>query len=436
VTSDWDDEDRSTSLARQVRAERQALVLVDSAGVRQPLEQSLTLGSAKDVGVRVPHPTVSRLHARIEVSERGTYLFDLDSTNGTFVDGVRVTGAELRPGARIALGDATLQIATDTHRTRIELWPEDHFGELLGKSIVMRTLFERLAKVSKSDASVLVTGETGTGKELVARAIHNASRRKNRPFVTIDSGAIPENLFESELFGHARGAFTGADRMRDGAVQTAEGGTLFLDEVGELPLSLQPKLLRMLESRTVRRVGETASTPIDVRIVSATHRDLSRMVAVGAFREDLWFRLAVLPVHLPPLRERREDIALLATHLARGRALDTSTLARMAELSWLGNVRELRNFVERALALGAEDALGSPTLTPQHAPDPGTFSMESISTERPYQEVREELLEALERRYLEVLLAKTKWNVTAVADAMSMNRSHVHRLLKKHQITR
>jgi transcriptional regulator with GAF, ATPase, and Fis domain len=432
VSDDWSDDERSTHVARSARQERDSLVLVDASGTRHALDRSVTLGSSKSAEIRVEGATVSRLHARIERNEHGTLVHDLERTNGTFVDGVRVIGATLRPGARIGLGDVTLRIDAHVTREKIALWPDERFGPLLGRSVVMRALFERIARAAKTESTVLVTGETGTGKELVARALHDASPRKNRPFVVVDSGAIPEALFESELFGHVRGAFTGADRQRDGAVQSAEGGTLFLDEVGELPLALQPKLLRVLESRMSRRVGETTQHPVDVRVVAATHRDLARMVAVGAFREDLWFRLAVLPIEVPPLRDRKEDIPLLATHLAKGHELEASVLAEMTTRAWLGNVRELRNFVERAVTFGADDALrGS-----RSGAEPASFDLSDLSTDRPYRAVKDELLDALERRYLEALLTKTKWNVSAVAEAMDMNRSHVHRLLKKHGLSR
>jgi two-component system response regulator GlrR len=431
---DWEDDEKSTHVARTARSDRESLVLVLPDGSRHALDRSLTLGASKSSDVRVEGPTVSRLHARIERTDRGAQIVDLESTNGTFVDDVRITGAFLRPGSSVRLGEAALRVDTRTEKGSVELWPEEQFGPLLGKSVAMRALFARLSKAASTDATVLVTGETGTGKELIARAIHDASPRRKRPFVVVDSGAIPEALFESELFGHVRGAFTGADRAKEGAVQSAEGGTLFLDEVGELPPSVQPKLLRMLESRTARRVGEPTQQPVDVRIVAATHRDLARMVAVSAFREDLWFRLAVLPIEVPPLRERRDDIALLATHLAKGQALDPSVLAELGTRPWLGNVRELRNFVERAVTFGAEEALRARPVG--SATEPTGLALDRLSVDRPYREVKDELLDALERKYLEGLLTKTKWNVSAVADAMDMNRSHVHRLLKKHGLSR
>jgi transcriptional regulator with GAF, ATPase, and Fis domain len=294
----------------------------------------------------------------------------------------------------------------------------------------MRELFERLSKFAKSEATALVTGETGTGKDLVARAIHEHSSRARGPFVVFDCAAVPEALFESELFGHARGAFTGADRAREGAVQAAAGGTLFLDEIGELPLSMQPKLLRFLESRTVRRVGESDYRGVDVRVLAATHRDLARMVAGGSFREDLYFRLAVLPVTVPPLRARRGDIAALAQHFLGERALDATTLREIDGRPWLGNVRELRSFVERAVALGADEALRM---------IPGTQApagLPPVPLDEPFKDVRERWNDHLERGYLAGWIERKGHNVSAVADAIGLDRTYVHRLLKKHGLSR
>ena len=230
----------------------------------------------------------------------------------------------------------------------------------MGNTLVMRELFATLSRVAPMEASVLIHGETGTGKELVARAIHLASPRARQPFVTVDCGALPENLLDAELFGHTKGAFTGAVSARAGAIETAEGGTVFLDEIGEVPISMQPKLLRLLESRTIRRIGESIHRNINVRFVTATHRDLLTMVSTGEFREDLYFRLSVLPIMIPPLRERREDIELLVNHFLgadRGSHVTPELMRELISRPWRGNVRELRNFVERARALGAIEAL-------------------------------------------------------------------------------
>ncbi len=258
-----------------------------------PLAGRMVIGSAPAVDLRVTDPAVSRLHAELELRDDGAWVRDLGSRNGTFVDGVLVGSARVPEGGRVTLGGTTLSITYATAATAVELHPAESFGPLLGRSVVMRELFARLARVATSQASVLIQGETGTGKEVVAEAIHAASERSAQPFVIVDCGALPEHLLESELFGHAKGAFTGAVAARAGAIESADGGTVFLDEIGELPLAMQPKLLRAIESRSVRRLGETAYRKVDVRFVAATHRDLRLMINQGAFREDLYFRVAV-----------------------------------------------------------------------------------------------------------------------------------------------
>jgi DNA-binding NtrC family response regulator len=340
----------------------------------------------------------------------------------------------------------------------VELWKGERFGPMLGCTPVMRELFGRLARMAPTDAAVLVHGETGTGKELVARALHDASPRAGQPFVIVDCGALPENLLEAELFGHAKGAFTGAVGARAGAIEAADGGTVFLDEVGELPIAVQPKLLRVLESKQVRRLGETAYRSVDVRFVSATHRDLSRMVNAGGFREDLYFRLAVLMVTVPPLRERAEDIPLLFHHLTNKASppmpdLTPEQVARLRELPWMGNVRELRNFVERARALGLEDAflmmrgaepkppLQPPMVSPSSPPDVSTPALPSpdgpaeaarIDFDRPYREVREEWIDFLERAYFKRLLEGHGRNVSEAAQAAGVDRTYVYRLIRRY----
>jgi transcriptional regulator with GAF, ATPase, and Fis domain len=336
----------------------------------------------------------------------------------------------------------------------------------------MRELFARVDRLAKSDSTVLVEAETGTGKELVARALHEASARAAGPYVIVDCAALPENLLESELFGHAKGAFTGAVGARAGAIEAADGGTVFLDEVGELPLAMQPKLLRAIESRQVRRLGETAYRKIDVRFVSATHRDLRTMVNSGAFREDLYFRLAVLPIGIPPLRSRVEDIGLLVQHFLGPNATEVIGADMVRELAsrpWLGNVRELRNFVERARALGIREALSlsSPTREAQTIA-PGEVSLRrsvpppvppqvsdeaerarlnaaanasaasgaapSFSPDRPFREVREEWSDFVEREYLRRQLERHGRNIAAVAQAAGLDRTYVYKLIRRHDL--
>jgi two-component system response regulator PilR (NtrC family) len=260
-----------------------------------------------------------------------------------------------------------------------ELEKRYSFAGLIGKSKPMQAVYTLIEKVAFSRVNVLVTGESGTGKELVARAIHYQGERKSKPFVPINCGAIPENLIESELFGHEKGSFTGAIRQKDGLIETAGGGTLFLDEIGELPAIMQVKLLRVLQEREIRRVGGTQNIPIDIRLIAATNKDLEQEVAQGRFREDLYYRLNVIPVHIPPLRERREDIPLLIEHFIAKAAgavqmsVSDGAMRRLLDYAWPGNVRELENIIERCLVLGSGDELDESCL-------PAQFTTSGIST--------------------------------------------------------
>ncbi|HVT08416.1 MAG TPA: sigma-54 dependent transcriptional regulator [Polyangia bacterium] len=309
------------------------------------------------------------------------------------------------------------------------------FGELIARSQVMRDLFSRLRRLAERETTLLVEGESGTGKELVARAVHMASPRRSKPFIVVDCSAIPRNLIEAELFGHARGAFTGATQAHPGKFVAADGGTVFLDEIGELELDLQPRLLRVLERREVCPVGGTTPVPIDVRVISATNRNLRQELRRGAFREDLFYRLAVASVKMPPLRERTEDISVLIdTFLARHAArdgqpheIDAATRRRLCAQPWPGNVRQLRNAVEELVALG-EDWVADDDRAGSHAPagpaDPlGLFKEEKAR-----------VLAAFEERYLTALLARHNNNITASAAAAGLDRVHLLRLLDKHNL--
>ncbi|MEO6574254.1 MAG: sigma 54-interacting transcriptional regulator [Polyangiaceae bacterium] len=419
------------------------------------LRDRTLVGSAPAAGIVISDPAVSRIHAELELRNDGVWVKDLGSRNGTFVDGVMVVGARIPERGKITLGSTELSLA-DTAPEPVELWPEDHFGPMIGASTVMRQLFAFLARIAPTDSPVLVLGETGTGKELIATAIHEASPRASKPFVVVDCAALPENLIESELFGHAKGAFTGAVSSRVGAVEAADGGTVFLDEIGELPLSLQPRLLRVLESGTIRRVGETTRRKVDVRFVSATHRDIRTMVNAGAFREDLYFRLAVLPVMLPPLREHPGDIPLLVRHFLPGNILPTSEmLAVLTKQPWLGNVRELRNFVRRAAALGTREAMSmsfdsEPKTGATHAalPSEARISIEkrepnrrpdgdferdvsSLDFDSALRAFRERWIDLGEREYVRRLLSRHDKNVAAAAKEADVDRTYLYRLIRK-----
>ncbi len=400
------------------------------------IDQRTLIGTATGVRLQLSDPTVSRIHAEFEPRDDGVWVQDLGSRNGTFIGDVQIHSARVPNGGEVRIGETTLTIGREPVAEVVTLWPESQFGPLIGNGSAMRELFAQLARIAPMTSSVMIHGETGTGKELVARALHDASPRAGQPFVIIDCAALPEHLLESELFGHVRGAFTGAIATRAGAIEAADRGTVFLDEIGELPLSMQPKLLRAIESHTIRRIGETSSRAVDVRFVCATHRDLRTMVNAGAFREDLYFRLAVLPVEVPPLRERTSDIPLLVEHFMRGRpALPRETIQSLAARSWLGNVRELRNFVERIVALGPDEALALDAgksaaprrARPEDAAPPMAF-------DRPFREVREQWLEHLEREYVRALLQRHQRNIAEAARAAGVDRTYIYRLIRRHSL--
>ncbi|MBK8215923.1 MAG: sigma 54-dependent Fis family transcriptional regulator [Myxococcales bacterium] len=396
-----------------------------------------TIGSSEACTLRLVDRLVSRMHCALEVGESHLVLRDLGSTNGTYVGELRVRDVDLLPGAVVRVGESAFRVETEGHARAVPLSSRDSFGELVGSSLSMRQVYAMLERVAPTDATVLVTGETGTGKDVVARSLHAASPRARGPFVPVDCGAIPENLIESELFGHVRGAFTGAVQSRKGAFEEAHGGTLFLDEIGEMPLSMQPKLLRAIESRAIRRVGASTQTPIDVRIVAATHRTLARSVNEGTFREDLYYRLAVVEVTLPPLRARRGDVALLADRFFRkiapkGTRLSSDALRQLENRSWPGNVRELRNYVERAVALGQLSDETAPvsraTPEPPILPD-GLESLVPLGL--PLKEAREKWTEAFESIYVRAMLESTGGNVTRAAERAGVSRRFLQRTLAR-----
>jgi len=449
-----DTEDEKLAIRRTVDFGGAGFLLrwTDRAGPHSvTVTERVVVGSADRAQIVVADATVSRLHAELDLREDGLWVRDLGSRNGTFVRGVFVGLARLSSEREIRLGSATLFVEpVAPQAAAMSGWPGESFGPLVGKARGMQRLYGTLARVAPTDYSVLVQGETGTGMELVARALHDASGRRDGPLVVVDCAAIPETLFESQLFGHARGAFTGAVAPRVGDVEAANGGTLFLDEVGELPLSMQPKLLRMLESRTIRRVGESQPRPVDVRVVSATHRDLLGMVNAGTFREDLYFRLATIPVQVPPLRERIEDVPILVQRFlppGHDGVLPAELAAELATRQWPGNVRELRNFVQRAVALGVgaalelhrvSDARASAPSLPASPLDaageklpPNPFA--TIGLNQLYKDFRDQWSDHGERIYLERMLEEHDGNVAMVADHAGLDRTHVYRLLRKHR---
>ncbi len=400
-------------------------------GARRLIHQGHTcrIGTHSSNDVVLRDDAVSRFHCKLTRDGDGWRLQDSGSLNGTRIDNVRVRDADLETEGRISLGDSILHVRIAQSTDEVTLPLVRSFGALLGTSLAMRKLFAVLERVAASEINVLVEGEGGTGKELVAAEIVAHGSRSEQPFTIVDCSASATNLLESELFGHARGAFPGADKDRVGAFEMAVGGTLFLDEISEIPLDLQPKLLRAIEAREIRRVGETRPRKVDVRIIAATHRDLEREVNKGRFREDLYFRLAVMSVRVPPLRERIEDLAVLIRgFLAAFGVADQhelfppSVLADLASHDWPGNVRELRNYVERTIVLREP-------LPAQQRP---TQAPAEVGMQLPFKMAKEAVVDAFERNYLCSLLEGAGGNVSKAARAGGMDRMYLHRLIQKH----
>jgi DNA-binding NtrC family response regulator len=388
------------------------------------------IGKAPECDIVLTDRTISRQHLVLDVREDRVLATDPGSRNGSFCEGMRFSELELRVGAVLKLGTTELKLVPEDARERtVPPSERREFGELVGDSRRMREVFTLLERLVASDADVLIQGETGTGKELCAEALHAGSRRAGKPFVVVDLAGLAPALIESELFGHVKGAFTGAQADRAGAFERAQGGTVFLDEVGELPPEVQPRLLRALERRQVKRVGANNYRALDVRVLAATHVDLEASVKAGRFRGDLFHRLAVLRVTLPPLRERPEDIPLLIdTVLSRaGRppgALSEQTRALLTQYPWPGNVRELRNVVERVVSLG-EEAL--PDLRTDARSGPvGT------ALELPFKQAKEQLIEGFERDYLRGLLERCEGNISRAAREAGIARMYLRKLLQKH----
>jgi len=312
--------------------------------------------------------------------------------------------------------------------------------EIIGKSEAMREVIEVISRVSTTDANILLTGESGTGKEMVASVIHSRSYRNTKPFIPVDCAALPENLLESELFGYERGAFTGASTTKKGLIETAHEGTLFLDEIGEMSLTLQAKLLRTLQERVVRRLGSNRFIPVDIRIISATNRDLKRAVQEGSFRDDLYYRLNVIHINIPPLRERREDTPLLALHFLKRFAslhrketnsISAEAMSALEDYSWPGNVRELQNVIERAVIMSDKKVIELKDLPEElHSNKSIPILPENLS----YKEAKEAWLTAFEKNYLQSLLESSSANISKAAERAGINRKTIHRLIKRHKL--
>ncbi len=397
----------------------------------------VVVGTERTCDVVLTDAFVSRRHCSIAPHAHGFAIADLGSKNGTLIDGVAVGKVVAPPGVAIRIGKTLVQCMPADEVVDIPPSEADHFGALYGDSVAMRSVFALLERAAKSTAPVLLLGESGTGKELMARGVHEASPRKDGPFVVFDCGASTETLIESDLFGHTKGAFTGAASDRQGAFAAAHNGTLFLDEIGDLPVALQPKLLRMLEAGEVIPLGGRKSERYDVRIVAATHRDVFGEVARGGFRGDLYYRLAVVEVNVPPLRARIGDLPkLIAMFLEKAGAPQLSSqvggaaLDRLQRYHWPGNVRELRNVVTRAVALaGPDDDFQSlpfvlrPTVAAPEA--------QTIRADRPFHEAKDELVARFEREYLTDLVQRAAGNLSEAARMAGLERKFLYKLLER-----
>jgi transcriptional regulator with GAF, ATPase, and Fis domain len=416
-------------------------------GQKKRLGEKLRIGKAPDNDLVLPDDTVSRYHCELERGPSGIVVRDLGSTNHTRVGRTTVREATIEPGATLTVGNVELVLRSEPNRAHIMPSEQPRFGEVLGPSLAMRTIFGVLERIAPTDAAVLIEGETGTGKDVVARSIHANSPRKEQPFVVVDCGAVSYNLIESELFGHERGAFTGAVNTRQGAFELAGHGTVFLDEVGELPLDVQPKLLRVLESGEFRRVGGNKTLRAEARIVAATKRNLKDEVERGKFREDLYFRLAVVPVTVPPLRSRREDIPALVEHFievakrrdptASATTLSRETVSALSAHDWPGNVRELRNVLDRAIYIAAASGERELRLIDLPvSPNPGGARNRDnalvFDESKSYRETRAVFEADFERRYVSWLLERHDGNISAAAREAKMDRKHLYDLARKH----
>ncbi|MCC6334496.1 MAG: sigma 54-dependent Fis family transcriptional regulator [Myxococcales bacterium] len=415
------------------------LVLVNTpdAGKNYPLVEALRIGKAPDNDVVIEHPTVSRNHLVVRRQGDQFLVQDLGSTNGTFIDGAQVREGFLRPGALLEVGDVQLRFQPQLKSLEVSPTDDNRLGDLVGASVPMRQIFALIQRIAPTDSTLLLIGETGCGKGAAARTIHKLSGRATGPFVIFDCASVSENLIESELFGHEKGAFTGAVAQRVGCLERANAGTLFLDEIDDLPLDLQPKLLRALEDREFRRLGQSGGAhKFDTRVIAASKKDLWAETQAGRFREDLYFRLSVFTLTLPTLRDRKEDLPLLVDALA-GNPLWGRLSERQREQfsghTWPGNVRELRNAVERLKHVADIPELASENFLREYN-GPAVQEGESLPADfaGAFKESKEALVRAFEREYLTRLLSKTKGNIAKAARDAGLDRKHLYSLLHKY----
>ncbi len=423
---------------RVIEVEELELVSADGTARLVLPARRATIGAASGSDLRLSDPTVSRHHAEVIPTDAGPLLVDLGSRNGVAVGGRRVPRVHLAPGLVVTLGAVELAVRARTRRERVG--SGESIEGVVAASPAMQRVVALVHKLAPLSCTVLIHGESGTGKEALARALHAKGPRAAGPWVVLDGGAVPRTLAESELFGHEKGAFTGADVARPGAFERAEGGTLFLDEIGELPLELQPKLLRALEAREVRRVGASSPRTVDVRVVAATHRDLRAEVRAGRFRADLFHRLVVVELRVPPLRDRPEDVRAIAEALARdpkitgGRVsgISAPAMERLLSHAWPGNARELVNVIRAAAALAPASSIGLPDLPSQLSPYASLDDVVRESAELDFKAARDRVLAAFEADYLARVLRATKGNVSEAARRTGIHRKTIERMVRRH----
>jgi DNA-binding NtrC family response regulator len=386
-----------------------------------------------DTRVSGVHLELRRIGGRVHVRDAG-------STNGTWIGPHRVTEIELAPGGELTIGETLLRLDIDTEASAPTPGTAEAFGELVGRSPAMRELFATLERISPKGLSVLVQGETGTGKEEIARAIHRASSRAEKAFVVIDAAALPETLAESLLFGHEKGAFTGAERRSVGLFEAADGGTVFLDEIGELPASIQAKFLRVLEQREVTRVGSHEPQRVDVRVIAATHRDLRHEIDAGRFREDLFFRLAAIRIVVVPVRDRPEDIPILCRKLLEkiGQEsgvelrIEDDALTHLQAQPWPGNVRELRNVLARSAALTTDGVIRRVDVAGEGFGFRGTREERSVlDLSGTFASAKERAVARFEAAYLAAIMRRCRGNVSQASREADLARHYLRELLKK-----
>jgi DNA-binding NtrC family response regulator len=427
--------DQSATL--QVRRARLKVTKGPDKGQQKDLPHTgAVVGSSPDCDLVLTDTAVSRRHFEILPGEDGFTLRDLGSKNGTLLGGMLLHEVTLTAGADIQVGQSRLRFTILDEHDEYPLSTKTSFGSMLGRSVPMRQVFALLEPSAASDATLLLEGESGTGKDLAAETIHSLSPRRAEPFVVVDCGAVHSTLAESELFGHMKGAFTGADSDRAGAIESANGGTVFLDEIGEIPTEVQPKLLRFLENKEVKRLGENRYRKVDVRLIVATNRDLTAEVEAGRFREDLYYRLSVVRVRFPPLRDRREDIGPLARGFVQKlrpdadpvEVISDQVLSMFQNHDWPGNVRELRNVVERLLLFPERpEAAISPT-----GRSSGQQAEDLLSL--PFHEARRSWTDRFEKVYLSSMLDNHNGVVSQAAEAAGIPRQTFHRLMTKHRL--